>query len=88
MRYVRTKEFRECFQRLPSDIQERVKEKFILFKQLPWPPYPGALSIKLMKGYRGVWEGHVSPGYVFTFHVDNDRETGEITIVFRKIGRR
>jgi hypothetical protein len=40
-----------------------------------------------MRGQPGIWEGHVSEGYVFTFHRENDPKTGEVIIVFRKIGK-
>jgi mRNA-degrading endonuclease YafQ of YafQ-DinJ toxin-antitoxin module len=39
-----------------------------------------------MVGHPGIWEGHVTLDYVFTFHVENDPATGETIFVFRNIG--
>ena len=71
---------------LPKEIREIAKEKFRLFKDNPYYPYHPSLRIKPMKGFSGVWEGHVTRGYVFTFHRIED-ESGEIIFEFRKIGK-
>jgi hypothetical protein len=71
---------------LPDNIQEVAKEKFELFKENPTYPYHPSLRIKKMKGWSKIWEGHVTEGYVFTFHKDIDPETEETIFVFRKIG--
>lgn len=39
-----------------------------------------------MQGHPGIWEGHVTLQYVFTFHIEHDPDTGEIIYVFRNIG--
>jgi mRNA interferase RelE/StbE len=83
MKAVRLQSFKEGFDRLPKDIQDQVREKFKLFKDNPQHP---SLRIKKMKGYENIWEGHITRGYVFTFHWDSDSETGEHIAVFRKIG--
>lgn len=86
MQYRRTSTFKKCFRDLPERIQRKAKEKFELFKNNPHYPYHPSLRVKSMKGYPGIWEGHVTLNYVFTFHIDEDPETGEKIFVFRKIG--
>jgi len=39
-----------------------------------------------MQGRPDIWEGHVTLQYVFTFHVEEDPNTGETIYVFRNIG--
>ena len=39
-----------------------------------------------MQGHPDIWEGHVTLQYVFTFHIEQDAETGEIIYIFRNIG--
>ena len=87
MRYRRTSTFKKCFHDLPDDIQRAAKESFKLFKDNPIPPYHPSLRIRKMKGYPGVWEGHVTRDYVFTLHEELDPGTEETVIVFRKIGK-
>ena len=87
MRYRRTSTFKKCFRDLPDDLQEITAQKFKLFKENPTYPYHPSLRIKKMKGYEGVWEGHVADDCVFTFHKETDPRTGETVIVFRKIGK-
>ena len=87
MQYRRSRSFRKDYESLPEDIKEVVREKFKLFQEHPTPPYHPSLRIKPMKGWRGLFEGHVSLGYVFTFHSDVDPTSGERIIVFRRIGR-
>lgn len=86
MRYRRTRTFHKDLQNLPGEIKERAAEKFKLFQENPFPPYHPSLRIKPMKGWDGIFEGHVSRQYVFTFHKETDSETGEIIFVFRRIG--
>jgi mRNA-degrading endonuclease RelE of RelBE toxin-antitoxin system len=86
MKFVRLASFRDDFQKLPSHIQEQAKEKFRLFSENPTPPFHPSLRIKKMQGYEGIWEGHVTRGYVFTFEQNRDRATGEVVFLFRRIG--
>lgn len=78
-----TPRFRKDFARLPQQIQMQAKKKFELFKD---QSRLKSLRIKKMKGFDDVWEGHITKGYVFTFHWENDAESGEQTAVFRRIG--
>lgn len=77
--------FKRNLNALPADVREAAKEKFKLFKNNPNYPYHPSLRIKPMKGFNGVWEGHVALGYVFTFQ--RVEEDGEIIFEFRKIGK-
>ncbi len=83
MKYRRTATFHEQLEQLPSEVRELVKEKFLLFRDNPKHP---SLRIKKMQGHDDIWEGHITRDYVFTFHYENDDETGETIVVFRQIG--
>ena len=87
MEFRRTRKFREQYHALPTEIKEVVKARFSLLIQNPQYPYPPALKMKPMQGHASIWEGHITPGYVFTFHRDRDEEGNVYRIVFRKIGR-
>ncbi len=87
MRYRRTKTFKKCFESLPEDIKKATRESFKLFQANPTPPYHPSLRIKPMKGYKGMFEGHITLSYVFTFHKETDSKTGETIVVFRRIGK-
>ena len=39
-----------------------------------------------MQGHLAIWEGHITLQYVFTFHIEQDPQTGEVIYVFRNIG--
>lgn len=82
MKYRRLNSFKRDFDELPLEIQALVREKFRLFQNDPGHP---SLRIKKMKGHESVWEGHITVGYVFTFHYETD-ESGEPVVVFRRIG--
>lgn len=73
--------------KLPDAVIKIAKEKFSLFKESPNYPYHPSLRIKPIQGFPGIWEGHISIEYVFTFSKETDEETGEVIFVFRKIGR-
>jgi mRNA interferase RelE/StbE len=83
MKYRRSPVFKENFEKLPKEIQEQAKKKFLLFQENPNHP---SLRIKKMQGYANIWEGHVTQEYVFTFMWIEDARTGETTAVFRRIG--
>ena len=39
-----------------------------------------------MQGHPDIWEGHVTRQVVFTFHIEQDPDSGETIYVFRNIG--
>ncbi|MEO8393697.1 MAG: hypothetical protein ABI700_11965 [Chloroflexota bacterium] len=85
MKHQRTPRFKEDYKALPAEIQEATRKAFQLFKENPRHP---SLRVKLMQPKkRGIWEGHITLGYVFTLHWDTDAETGEQIAVFRRIGK-
>ena len=47
--------------------------------------YPG-LSIERLEGYPGVWSGRITRKYRWTFHFEEDPESGERICVHRYIG--
>jgi mRNA interferase RelE/StbE len=83
MIYRRPERFRKAFRALPKHIQEKVPKAFSLFKEDPHHP---SLGTKKMQGYEGIWEGRVDRSYRFTFHYEEDEESGETICVFRNIG--
>jgi len=83
MRLRKLKSFDDDLIQLSKPIQEAARKQYHQFKQDPRHP---SLRVKKMKGHEGIWEGHVTRGYVFTFHWDSDPETGEQIAVFRRIG--
>jgi len=85
MKFRMSPTFRKCLNGLPEEIREAAKEKFKLFRDNPYYPYHPSLRIKPMKGFSGIWEGHITSGYVFTFQ--RNEENGEIIFEFRKIGK-
>ncbi|NBD32534.1 MAG: hypothetical protein GVY17_06100 [Cyanobacteria bacterium] len=87
MRYRRTRQFKKCYKNLPQEVKEATRKSFKLFQQKPTPPYHPSLRIKPMKGFKGIFEGHVTLDYVFTFHKETDPKSGETIIVFRMIGK-
>lgn len=64
MKHVAANRFWESFNALPLEIQKLAREKFKLFVENPYHP---SLRTKRMNDRNGIWEGHISLGYVFTF---------------------
>jgi len=87
VKYRATEPFWEAYARLPPAVKRRARQAFLLFKQgAENPPFHPSLRIRKMQGRPGIWEGHVTRQYVFTFHIEEDPDTGEIIFVFRNIG--
>ena len=72
-----------AYQALPPEIQEQAKRAFRLFQENM--SYPG-LSIERLEGYPGVWSGRITRKYRWTFHFEEDPESGERICVHRYIG--
>ena len=68
MKHVTAERFWKSFDTLPIEIQKLAREKFALFVENPHHP---SLRTKKMMGEDGIWEGHISLGYVFTFRYGN-----------------
>jgi mRNA interferase RelE/StbE len=83
MIYRRSARFTKSFRKLPQQIKEKAAKAFSLFDEDPRHP---SLHIKKMQGYKDVWEGRIDRGYRFTFHYEQDGETGETICTFRNIG--
>jgi mRNA-degrading endonuclease RelE of RelBE toxin-antitoxin system len=77
VKYRRTAQFKAAFDKLPSEIQQKVYKAFSLFQQNPHHP---SLVVKQIRGLPGVWEGRIDIRYRFTFHYEED------ICVFRNIG--
>lgn len=87
-RYRPLKTFWEAYAELPADVRAKAREKFKLFQQgAEQPPFHPSLRIRKMRGHPNMWEGHITTGIVFTFHIEHDAETDETVYVFRNIGK-
>lgn len=87
MKYRTVEPFWTSYARLPAEIRTKAEAAFRLFQQgAEKPPFHPSLRVRKMEGHPGIWEGHITLDYVFTFHVETDPATGEVIFVFRNIG--
>ncbi|MCS6845101.1 MAG: hypothetical protein NZ528_12390 [Caldilineales bacterium] len=87
MKFRATQTFWEAYAALPADIKEQARQAFRRFQEgAANPPFHPSLRIRKMQGHPGIWEGHITLHYVFTFHIEEDLDTGETIFVFRNIG--
>ena len=84
MKYQRTDRFKKDYKALPAEIQAAVQKAFLLFKQ---DSRHASVRVKKMEGFKDIWEGHITLGYVFTFQWDSDPETKEQIALFRRVGK-
>jgi len=82
MNYVTADRFWESFDNLPLEIQKIAREKFGFFIQNHRHP---SLRTSRMQGKDGIWEGHITHGYVFTFRYST--RDGETVIESLDIGQ-
>ncbi len=83
MRFARTDRFNKDFEKLTKEQKDLARKQFLLFKE---DYNHNSLKVRKMRGFDNIYEGHVSEGCVFTFHWEDNKETGERTAVFRRIG--
>ena len=83
MKHRRTPRFVKAFEGLLPEIKEQARKAFMLFQENP--SHPG-LNIERIEGYPGIWSGRVSQKYRWTFHFEQDPDTGERICVHRFIG--
>lgn len=83
MKHRRTLRFVKAFASLPSEIKEQARKAFLLFQENPSHP---SLSIERIEGYPGVWSGRITQKYRWTFHFEEDSQTGERICLHRIIG--
>jgi hypothetical protein len=83
MKHRRTPRFVEAFEHLPVEVKEQARKAFLLFQERMSHP---SLSIERIEGYPGVWSGRISQKYRWTFHFEEDPESGERVCVHRVIG--
>jgi len=87
MKFRPAQTFWEAYAELPADIKERVRAAFRRFQEgAEHPPFHPSLRIRKMQGHPDIWEGHITQQYVFTFHIEQDPQSGELIYVFRNIG--
>lgn len=83
MKHRRTPHFIKAFANLPPEIKEQARKAFLLFQENP--SHPG-LSIERIEGYPGLWSGRITQKYRWTFHFEEDSQTGDRICVHRTIG--
>ena len=87
MKFRRTPQFNDDFEKLESEDKSAVKAAFTgvgkalqgdaeLFQKY---------RVKQMQGHKDIWEGHVKINLCFTFHCDKT-EDGEKICFFRRVG--
>jgi hypothetical protein len=72
-----------AFENLPPEIKAQARKAFLFFAENP--SHPG-LSIERIEGYPGVWSGRITHKYRWTFHFEEDPDSGERISVHRMIG--
>ncbi len=60
----RSEQFKRAYQRLPRELQDRVKKTLLLFVENPRHP---SLGHKKLEGTGEVWEFRVTQGYRITY---------------------
>ena len=83
MKHRRTPRFAKAFRALPAEVQAQARKGFLRFREDL--SHPG-LGVERIEGYPGVWSGRISRKYRWTFHFEEDPETGERICVHRVIG--
>jgi len=87
MKFQATEAFWKAYGQLPSRLKDRARQAFRLFQEgAQNPPFHPSLRIRKMQGHPDIWEGHVTRHLVFTFHIEQDVDSGETIFVFRNIG--
>jgi mRNA-degrading endonuclease RelE of RelBE toxin-antitoxin system len=84
MKFRKSRRFDKSFKSLPSEIQEKARKAFSLFRNQPYHPFHPSLVIKKIRGTDGIWEGRIDDFYRFTFEII--REDDEVIYYFRNIG--
>jgi mRNA-degrading endonuclease RelE of RelBE toxin-antitoxin system len=82
MIYRRTARFKKAYLSLPKNIQEKAAKAFLLFRDNPAHP---SLVVKKIQGHTDIWEGRIDQQYRFTFHYEDQPDSGEKICVFRNI---
>lgn len=69
MKFRRTDRFKKDYQKLPSDIQQRVDEKLrLLLRDLRYP----SLRVHKLRGVEGLWEFSVTMNYRVLFEIEDE----------------
>lgn len=69
MKLAFTKSFKNDYQSLPENVQQKVdKQLKFLIKDRNYP----SLQVKKMQGHPNIWEARVSRSYRFTFQIEGD----------------
>lgn len=88
MKFRATEPFWKAYAQLPVQVKDKARQAFRLFQEgAQEPPFYPSLRIRKMQGHPDIWEGHVTHQVVFTFHIEQDPDSGETIYVFRNIGR-
>ncbi|MEW6718667.1 MAG: hypothetical protein AB1345_14345 [Chloroflexota bacterium] len=87
MKFRRTRQFRDDFDRLVESNKKDVEEAFpyIALALQGNDEYRRKYRIKKMEGHPSIWEGHIKINLCFTFHLETD-EDSEVIVFFRRVG--
>ena len=80
--YRKADSFKKDYERLSEEIKQEARKAFKLFQENPGHP---SLYIHRLGGQKGIWGGHITEKYVFTFHKETG-EDGTLIYKFRRIG--
>lgn len=87
MKFRRTRQFRDDFDRLLESNKKDIEEAFpyVVLALQGNDEYHRKYRIKRMEGHPNIWEGHVKINLCFTFHLGTD-EDGKVIVFFRRVG--
>jgi hypothetical protein len=83
MHHIKTRRFIKSFDDLPDPVNNQALKIFILFCEDMSHP---SIGIERIEGYPGFWSGRISQKYRWTFHFEQDPQTGERICIHRVIG--
>jgi len=80
--YRQTASFKKDYKKLNEELQQAAKKAFRLFQENPGHP---SLYIHRLDGHKGIWGGHITEKFVFTFSKEKT-DDGDLIFWFRRIG--
>ena len=69
MPIIITNRFKKAYQKLPADIQKKVKKALRLLNEDPRHP---SLQVRKIQGVKNIYEGRIDQKYRFSFQFDGE----------------